>query len=63
MEVSSSLQIQHAAAQRTIEVLEEKVVRLEVLDQAQGPAPVSASAPAPAEITPAAPPASLLNLK
>jgi hypothetical protein len=47
MEVSSSLQTQHAGPQRTIEVLEEKVVRLEVL--------VKVQAPAPAELTPAAP--------
>ena len=48
MEVSSSLQTQHAGPLRTIEVLEEKVVRLEVL--------VKVQAPAPAELTPAAPP-------
>ena len=57
MEVSSSLQTQHVTVQRTIEVLEEKVVGLEVLikAQAQAPAPV----PAPAEINPAAAPAEL----
>ena len=54
MEVSSSLQTQHAAAQGTIEVLE-KVVGLEVL--------VKAQAIAPSEITPLLLPPSLSNLK
>jgi hypothetical protein len=50
MELSSSLQTQHAAAQRTIELLEEKVLGLEVLVVAQAPAPAKLTPVAPAEL-------------
>jgi hypothetical protein len=51
MAVLKSLQTQHAAAQRTIEILGEKVVELEVLVKAQAPAPAKLAPDAPTELT------------